>query len=367
MLAVLFFIACRCGFPAALLVVNQTANAGATVAMPVFLASGGTAVAGIQFDLQWDQSLAVHAAPGTTPGQSFKVLYTASARPGTLRCLIVGNNQASLGDGPLLNLLVTTAGGTPAGVAHLSLTNPLAASGGGDAVPLAPISALVQIQSGASFTVPAESVVNGASMLPGPVAPGEIITLFGVPAGSPSVLFNGAPATVIYAGGGQVNAVVPFGLKLDGPAALEIRSQNQTVAQPTMPVAQVAPAIFTQTGAGTGAGAVLNEDFSLNSYSNPAGANAILMVYGTGFGLMPGGPGDGQIAGGAAPLALPVTATIGGMPAEVLYAGAAPALVAGVTQINVRVPAGLPSNPFTPIVVSVGQSSTPPGITVSIR
>ena len=51
-------------------------------------------------------------------------------------------------------------------------------------------------------------------------------------------------------------------------------------------------------------------------------------------------PRDGQISG--APLAAPlaqVSVRIGGLAAELLYAGAAPALVAGVMQVNVRVPA----------------------------
>ena len=62
-----------------------------------------------------------------------------------------------------------------------------------------------------------------------------------------------------------------------------------------------------------------------------------------------------------------VSAIIGDIPAEVVYAGAAPGLVAGVTQINVRVPVGLPSNAFTPITLRIGSVATPPGTTVSIR
>jgi len=39
----------------------------------------------------------------------------------------------------------------------------------------------------------------------------------------------------------------------------------------------------------------------------------------------------------------PVTAFIGGIQAVVGYAGAAPGFVAGVMQINVQVPAGVPA------------------------
>jgi uncharacterized protein (TIGR03437 family) len=154
---------------------------------------------------------------------------------------------------------------------------------------------------------------------------------------------------------------------LGGPASLQIVGQNQVVANASIPVAAVAPAIFTQTGTGAGPGAALNEDLSLNTPSNPAAPNSVLMVYGTGFGLLQSPVSDGRIVTGSVPLVLPVSATIGGMAAEVLYAGAAPALIAGLTQVNIQVPQGLPSNPFSSIVLSIGGVSTPPGATVSIR
>jgi uncharacterized protein (TIGR03437 family) len=50
----------------------------------------------------------------------------------------------------------------------------------------------------------------------------------------------------------------------------------------------------------------------------------------------------------------------------VLYAGGAPGLVAGVMQVNVRIPAGVPSGP-QPIVVSVGSASSRPDVTLAVR
>ena len=338
------------------------------MAVPILLAAGGESIAGIQFDLHWDQTLLVQVTPGISLGQSLKVLYTASPAPNTLRCLIIGDNQTLLSDGAVLELFVTVNGGATPGVAEVTLTNAVAASPAGGSLPLEPVSASIQIQAGTTQAFPTQSVLNDASLLSGPVAPGEIVTLLGffLPV-APSVLFNGVAAPVIFAGGGQLNAVVPLGLDLNGPADLQIRSQNRTVAERSISVAAVAPAIFTQTGVGTGPGAALNQDYSVNSFSNPAAADSILMVYGTGFGLMQSTLSDGQIASGPVPLALPASATIGGVPAEVVYAGAAPTLIVGVTQINVRVPTGLPPNPFTAITVKVGSATTPPGVTVSIR
>jgi uncharacterized protein (TIGR03437 family) len=91
------------------------------------------------------------------------------------------------------------------------------------------------------------------------------------------------------------------------------------------------------------------------------------MIYGTGFGILDPPAADGQSATSAASTATPVTATISGIPAQVVYAGAAPGLVAGVAQVNVIVPKGLPTNPSTPILLTAGSASTQTGVTIAIR
>jgi uncharacterized protein (TIGR03437 family) len=61
-----------------------------------------------------------------------------------------------------------------------------------------------------------------------------------------------------------------------------------------------------------------------------------------------------------------VTAQVGGRDAEVLYAGAAPDLVAGVMQINVRIPADAPLG-NVPVVIKVGTETSQSGATLTIR
>jgi uncharacterized protein (TIGR03437 family) len=61
-----------------------------------------------------------------------------------------------------------------------------------------------------------------------------------------------------------------------------------------------------------------------------------------------------------------VSVTIGGVPAEVSYAGAAPGGVAGFTQLNVVVPSGAPSGQ-QPIVVQIGTNMTPAYVTVWVK
>jgi uncharacterized protein (TIGR03437 family) len=357
-----------CAYPATLSIPDQTANPGQTVATSVLLAAGGAAIAGIQFDLQWDQGINVQVASGSTLGQAYKVLYTAFPAPRSLRCLMVGVNLNSLPDGAVIDLFISADSLTSPGIVNVNLLNVVATDGMGEPVPLQPMPATVLVQQGTTLALPAGSVLNGASLLKGPVEPGEIITVLGsfstVP---PTLLIGGVAAPLLYVGTGQINAVVPFGVASSGTVDLQIRSQNQIVAEQSIPVSAFAPAIFTQTGTGTGPGAILNQDYSLNAFLVPAPINSILMVYGTGFGPLQSAVADGQAIGSAILLTGRVTATIGGVAANVSYAGSAPGLIAGLVQVNVQVPAGLPANPYTPITLSVGSATTQLGVTVSIQ
>ena len=77
---------------------------------------------------------------------------------------------------------------------------------------------------------------------------------------------------------------------------------------------------------------------------------------------------DGKIA--AVPLpqpVLPVTITIGGQNAQILYAGGAPGAVAGLMQINARIPSGIPTGPAVPVTLRVGNASAQAGVTIAVR
>jgi uncharacterized protein (TIGR03437 family) len=62
-----------------------------------------------------------------------------------------------------------------------------------------------------------------------------------------------------------------------------------------------------------------------------------------------------------------VTVTIGGMNAAVQYAGAVPDTVAGLTQINVEVPAGLSPSLALPVVVKIGDFTSTGSVTVAVK
>lgn len=229
------------------------------------------------------------------------------------------------------------------------------------------------------------AIVNAASYKGGAVAPGELVTIFQANLGPATlvgaqfdstglvssnlagtqVLFDGKAAPLIYALAGQVSAVVPY----------EVSGKQQTVVQysyngvvsntVTMPVAQSAPAIFTENASGSGAGLVLNSDFSLNTPANPAAGGSLIVVLATGGGTVSGGATDGALAPAAGNQTLPVSATIGGMTAAVGYSGPAPGEVNGVMQLNLTVPLGLTG--AQPLIVTVGDVASQSGVTVSVK
>ena len=62
-----------------------------------------------------------------------------------------------------------------------------------------------------------------------------------------------------------------------------------------------------------------------------------------------------------------VSVTVGGLPAETLYAGTAPGLLAGLLQLNVRIPEGAPSGSAVPVALTIGNATSQPGVTVALR
>jgi len=180
-----------------------------------------------------------------------------------------------------------------------------------------------------------------------------------------SVLFNGLPGPVLYSTDTQVGAVVPYALT---SSAVQIVAQRSDATSTPLPVtlAATAPGIFTANGSGTGQAAATNADGSSNTSANPAAVGSVISLYATGEGQTSPTGVDGKLA--AAPLPKPVaqvTATIGGVAAEVKYAGGASGMIAGVMQVNIAVPAGVSGN--VPVMISVGGVSSQSGVTLSVR
>ncbi len=238
----------------------------------------------------------------------------------------------------------------------------------------------------------APTVESAADHFSGRVAPGEIVRLHPLNAGPPVLLgaqldsqgivttllaetrvwFDGFAAPLAYSLNGDVMAVVPY--ELAGRAKTEVVVEYRGKRSPpaTLDVVESAPALFTLDSTGKGQAAMLNETGCCNSAHDPATRGSLAVLYATGEGQTtpPGITGSvtihARIADYPAPL-LPVRVTVGGLPAEIVYAGDAPNAVAGLFQVNFRVPANAPIGDAVPLVLSVGDSRSPDGVTMAIR
>jgi len=149
-------------------------------------------------------------------------------------------------------------------------------------------------------------------------------------------------------------------------AEVTVTYQGQTSAPFPVTITAAVPGLFTSNASGTGELAALNQDYSINSITNPAGYGSIVQLFATGEGQTYPAGVDGKLATAPYPYPLQdVSVTIGGQPAHVAYAGAAPGEVAGVMQVNATIPAGI-FGPTVPISLSVGNAQSPAGTTIAV-
>ncbi len=193
------------------------------------------------------------------------------------------------------------------------------------------------------------SLVNAASLLTGPIAPGEIVTVFGsgFDASNTQLLFNGQVATLFYASATQINALAPSTLAPGSSATLSVVVDGAPVAGSSVSIVSAALGIFTTNA--TGQAAAINQDGSVNSASNPAPRGSVVSIYAT-----------GQGSGSAT-----ATLTIGGYNAPLLYAGPAPGY-SGLMQINAQIPGGFLPPGIQTMVLTVAGASSQPGVTLAI-
>lgn len=183
------------------------------------------------------------------------------------------------------------------------------------------------------------------------------------------VLFDGVAAPLIYAQAGQAGAIVPYAVAGRASTQVQVVSQGEGTNVVSVPVVATMPGIFTLDSSGQGPGAIVNQDGTVNSANNPAPSDSIIFVYATGEGQASPAGEDGKPGDNPAPtpLAQPVTATIGGSDAQVLYAGGVPGLVAGVLQVNVQIPKGVPPGPSVSIRLTIAGKTTQTNVTVAVE
>jgi uncharacterized protein (TIGR03437 family) len=208
------------------------------------------------------------------------------------------------------------------------------------------------------FAQSSVAVVNAASFEPNfPVAPGCWASAFAdfaaagvsntfadsVPfptmLGGVQVFVNDVAAPMNFVGEGQLNFLVPQSTA-EGSATIRIEVSGMTTHQGTANVWAISPGLISiNPGDATKPGAVLNQDFSVNSQANPAQRGEVIQIYGVGadFSELPAtdgaeAPTDRLINTSTTP-----TVYVSVLESAVQFSGLAPGLV-NAWQLNVIVP-----------------------------
>jgi endoglucanase len=229
--------------------------------------------------------------------------------------------------------------------------------------------------------------LNSASWLLGPAIPGEFMSLFALlnrPPGivwgrmneygrlaweldGTKVFFDGVPAPIVGVAEGQVNVLVPYFVANRKSVHVYVDRNGVASSDVVFEVKDSKPALWTWDRTGRGQAAALNRDGKPNSTLNPARLGEVVTVFGTGDGQTDPDGIDGQVARKPLPaIRGPVTARVGGVDAEVLYAGATSGQLAGFFQVNLRIPASAGTDPSTPIVINIRGQDTQPSIYIAV-
>jgi uncharacterized protein (TIGR03437 family) len=181
---------------------------------------------------------------------------------------------------------------------------------------------------------------------------------------------------IFYVQNDQINAQLPTGVTTGTHQYRVIVNPdrpNQMVSDAgTLTVTNYASAFFTFDGKsikGRFTDGVIVADPSLVPGARTVKAGDILQLYATGL-----GPTDpvwqaGEFPDRPSPVRDPFSVTVGGTvlaAADVLYAGAAPGMISGFYQINIRVPASVAEGEI-PVTMSIGGVSSPAGTTIPVR
>lgn len=274
-----------------------------------------------------------------------------------------------------------------------------------DESPPSGVSVLVDL--GLGFTTPPaiNSIVNAATLQP-TIAPGAIVSIFGshlapnfgalpyddtasypttlgdgTRSGNTTITFGGIAAPLLYVSQTQINAIVPYELAGQKTADVVLTRYGLSAAF-TIPLHGTSPGIFTATQNGTGQGAILNAaDSTFNSAANPAQKGSAITMFATGAGAWNPPVPDGALSLVVTnPLctvpnlpacvhlaAQPVSLTIGGKPALLLYVGTSPYQLWSLLQVNAIVPNDAGSGQ-QPVVLTIGQSdNAQQQVTIAIK
>ncbi len=212
------------------------------------------------------------------------------------------------------------------------------------------------------------SVTNAASTQPGPVAPGEHVTLYGGFEGREArVWFDANRAPLLAQEANQLTVAVPFALA--GRASTRVRVEVDSLSSRDLEIRVVdtAPGVYTVNGSGRGFAVAFNEDGGKNSEGGAApGSLATLMLTGFGQTDPPGTDGAKAEAGSEPRPVAPVSVQVAGLVAELIGCVTPLGEVHGAIRCQFRVPPDIDAGDY-PLLVTSGGVASQPGVVFRVK
>ena len=219
-------------------------------------------------------------------------------------------------------------------------------------------------------TIGAGGVLNAAGFTPR-LSPGALASVFGtgftalfpVTSDAPwpasvagaTVTVNGVASPIYYLSSGQINFQVPWATA-PGTGNVVVTVNGGASNTVSVPVSASATGLFYD--AASGAAIVQNQDYSLNTPSNPAARGSTIIAYLTGSGPVSPAQSDGvpAPATGLVNMTSAYSAKIGSAAAQVTFGGLAPGFI-GLGQMNIVVPATLAPGTY-PLSITIGSETS---------
>ena len=219
--------------------------------------------------------------------------------------------------------------------------------------------------------------VAGSSRLAGPAdyVGGTFPKLLGCIA----VEVAGQRTPVTYVQSDQINAQIPT-LTQTGTVNVQVIANPGQVNElrsdvGTISLQNYAPQLFAFNGTSVAAlianTAIPVANPSVVASGRPAKPGEIISLFATGFGPTNPVYQAGELASGTvlAPIRDPISVSVGGITlaaSDVLFAGAAPTLISGLYQINIRIPAATADGDI-PVSVQIGGITSAAGTTIPVK
>jgi uncharacterized protein (TIGR03437 family) len=229
-------------------------------------------------------------------------------------------------------------------------------------------------------------VVSAASIALGnPLSPGSIFSAFGVSLadapnavtgfpvptqlGTTRVAIAGRESPMFFAGPTQINGIFPYDLVPNTSYQLSVRRGNRRSNYAEVVIAGTQPAMFTTSQGGQGQGSIVDgaNPTVLADTANPVSRGGVVVIYLEGLGAVNRAvvPGQPAPSGPLAEAVASVSVTIGGQPAQVLFAGLTPGFT-GLYQVNASVPQNVTPGNAVPVVVTAGEQVSAT-VTLAVR